>query len=120
MRAPYRKLFAIASWLPAIGVALMVWMTHDPLVARTLDAVSSLDFAALRQTPLATLVTLGAVIGTIALLQIGLGVVVALHLDNRKDIVGARRVLWPLTCIFVGSIALPLFYFRVLRHEAVA
>ena len=109
----YRTIFGIASFLPLILiVGLAVWATKDPVVDRLL----SLDLAMFKHGPRATVIRFCAIFGLTLVLQMGLGGVVALHVDKREDLPMANKVMWIILCVFVGSIFTPLFYFRKLRR----
>ncbi len=107
MRSPTaRTAFTIASFLPGIGVvAIAVW------VATTLKNPPRF----MTQEQLAT-IAVGIIVGAtvVSFLQIGLGIAVALHVTKRPDLSSTERALWTLACIFVGSLALPLFSLIVL------
>ncbi len=47
----------------------------------------------------------------IALLQIVMGIVVAIHTSGRHDMTSNEKAAWSLACLFVGSVALPMLFF---------
>lgn len=100
-----RTLFTALSFLPLVGVfAISGWL----VVAEAHLTVHSQDDL-LRLA----LTVIGAAT-VIAFVQIGLGIVVALHVSKRPDLSSAQRAGWAIACLFVGSFALPLFSFLVL------
>jgi hypothetical protein len=107
MRSPTaRTVFTIASFLPGIGiVGIAVW-------------ASTMLTAQLRYlTPEQLLHTVvGILVGAtlVSFVQIGLGIAVALHVTKRPDLSTTERAVWSIACLFLGSIALPLFSLIVL------
>ena len=106
MRSPAaRTSFTIASFLPIAGIfGLSAWAATAAARTRvpTQDEVIHM--------------LIGVVIGAcvVAFLQIGLGIAVALHVTKRPDLSSGERAAWTIACIFVGSLALPLFSLIVL------
>jgi hypothetical protein len=110
---PYRTLFGIASFLPAFCiVALAIWSVGDPVVDRLL----SFDFDMFKHGPRAIVIRFCVMLGIAVALQMGLGAAVALHMEKRPELSNGNKVMWIIGCFFVGSIFLPLFYFRKLRR----
>jgi hypothetical protein len=66
--------------------------------------------------PRATVIRFCAVFGLTLVLQMGMAAIVALHTDKRHDLTLGTKVMWIVGCLFVGSIFLPIFYFRQLRR----
>ena len=100
-----RTLFTALSFLPLVGVfAISGWIVvaGAHLTAHSQDEVMRL-----------VLTVIGAAT-VVAMVQIALGIVVALHVSKRPDLSSAQRAGWAIACLFVGSFALPLFSFLVL------
>ena len=110
----YRTAFAIASFLPVIVVvALAVWATGDPVADRLL----SLDYRMFLDGPRATVIRFSVMLGLVVVLQIGMSTIVILHtMEKRDDMSMGNKVTWIVLCFLIGSIFLPLFYFRKLRR----
>jgi hypothetical protein len=109
----YRTVFGVASFVPAICIAgLVAWAQRDPLVDRLL----SFDFQLFAHAPRAMLIRFAVVFGLVVVLQMGMATIVALHLDKREDVSSGSKVMWVALCLFVGSIFLPIFYFKKLRR----
>jgi hypothetical protein len=106
MRSPAaRTSFTVASFLPIAGIfAISAWAATFASRTRmpTQDDVIQM--------------LIGVVVGAcvVAFLQIGLGIAVALHVTRRPDLSSTERAVWTIACIFVGSLALPLFSLIVL------
>lgn len=106
MRSPAaRTTFTIASFVPIVAiVGLSVWASTSMVRTRfpTDDELLHL--------------LIGVVAGAsvVAFVQIGLGIAVALHVTKRPDLSSNERAAWTIACIFVGSLALPLFSLIVL------
>jgi hypothetical protein len=101
-----RYLFTAASFLPLAGVlAMSAWS-----VARFADLGRAAGTAEIQQV----VITIVLVSMLVAFLQIGLGIVVALHTAKRPDLSSTQKAVWTLACLFVGSFALPLFSLIVL------
>jgi hypothetical protein len=81
-----------------------------------MDRLLSLDFDMFKHAPRATLIRFLTMFGLILVFQMGMGAIVALHVDKRDDLSMSTKVLWIIGCLFVGSIFLPIFYFRQVRR----
>ena len=108
-----RAVFGVASLVPlGCVIALAVWAQRNPVVDRLL----SLDLELFAHAPRATVIRFGALLGLAIVFQFGMSAIVALHLERRDDVSRGTKILWPVLCLFVGSIFLPLFYVRKLRR----
>lgn len=104
-RAWARVLFTLGSFVPPLGVfALAGWM---------IASFGRLG-AAIPRVEIEQLIVLFGGATLIALWQMFLGIFVAVHTAGRKDMSSGAKIAWTLGCIFVGSIALPVFSFVVL------
>lgn len=112
MKPLARAVFGVGAFLPPIGVvSLAVYLTAVfPMPRGGLPSYRSLSLI-----PTSTWMTVGGGIVAVALVQILLGIVVAVHVSQRKDLSAAEKAGWTMACLFVGSIALPLFFFRKIR-----
>jgi hypothetical protein len=110
----YRTAFGIASFLPAIVIiALAVWASGDPVADRLL----SLDYKMFLDGPRATVIRFAVMMGLVVVLQMGMSTIVVLHtMEKRDDMPMGDKVMWIVLCFLVGSVFLPLFYFRKLRR----
>jgi hypothetical protein len=111
----YRAVFGIASFIPlGVVVAVAVWAQRDPVVDRLL----SFDFDMLQHGPRATVIRFCVAMGFAVVFQIAMTTIVALHMEKRedRDLDPGNKIMWIVLCAFVGSIFLPLFYFRKLRR----
>ena len=110
----YRTAFGIAAFLPAIVVvALAVWASGDPVADRLL----SLDLKMFTDGPRATVIRFCVMMGLVVVLQMGMASIVLLHtMEHRDDMAMGDKIMWIVLCFFLGSIFLPLFYFRKLRR----
>ncbi len=111
MTKPGRVAFAIASFVPAIGVIVAASLPQPAVHA----AMHRGDLASLLDLPRHTRIVLGAVIGALVLVQVTLAAIVAMVVVPRKDLRESEKILWMVSVALVGSIAAPLFYFKKLR-----
>lgn len=103
-----RTIFGLFAFLPLIGVladAVYLTLAVDParFAARPERMLHG-------ETGTALMFALGGCVA-IAFLQIALGAVVAIHTSKRSDMSSGEKAAWSFACIFVGSFALPLFFF---------
>jgi cytochrome bd-type quinol oxidase subunit 2 len=104
-RAWARILFTIGSFVPPLGVfGLAGWL---------IVSVGRIDTTRPDRNLEEALVFLGGAT-LIAFWQMFLGIFVAVHTAGRKDMSSGAKIAWTLGCLFVGSIALPIFSFVVL------
>ncbi len=106
-----RAVFGVFAFLPLLGVTAIA------------TALSSARWDARAASPEQLLhdpLVLGSLAGVvaIALLQIALAAVVAIHVASRRDLEGGEKVAWALACLLVGSIALPLFFLLKTKPRA--
>lgn len=102
-----RAVFGVFAFLPLLGVlGLSGYLSANVFERMARDPERYLQSTEGRATLLTVLVSCVA----IALLQIALGIVVAIHTSKRRDLGGGEKAGWTLACLFVGSIALPLFF----------
>jgi hypothetical protein len=112
MNQPWRSLFGLACFLPACAIiSLAVWGTSSASV----DHLMSLELHHVARIPLTTIVEVVALFGGTIVVQIGLAAVVGLHCDKRTDMTTTAKIMWPVGCLFVGSVVLPIFFFKKLR-----
>lgn len=110
-----RTAFGIAAFLPAIGIfAIAGVFASRPEVER---AIERLDVKALTALPTSALVMAAVVILATVFVQIALGAAAAIMLAPRKDVSSTAKVVWPLSVMFVGSVAAPLCYFMAIRKR---
>jgi hypothetical protein len=111
-----RALFGIFAFLPTAGVLVLSFLlTTNPIFERIArDPLSALRSG--RYDVL--LVGMGLAFLAIALVQIALGIAVAIHTHDRRDLTPGEKMGWTLACLFVGSIALPIFFFTKTRPPA--
>jgi hypothetical protein len=115
MSPQMRRLFGFASFLPIIAIiALAIWMSANP--HSYVNKLLEYDFSAAKHISTREWFVFGLTFGTTVFLQLGLGTVVGIYGSKRGMDVGAM-IGWTMACVFVGSIALPIFYFAVLRKH---
>jgi len=108
MSPTLRALFGVAAFLPLTAVvALSMYLTATVSDGPLADPGNWFRDGHVAE-PL--LVAGGGLVAT-AFLQLAIGVFVVVHCQNRRDLSGSERVVWPIACILVGSIALPMFFF---------
>ena len=102
-----RAIFGLFAFLPAMGVLAVAVLFSSFLTSSSLMTRPN-HLSASQQATL-----IGAGLGTLAIafLQIILGIVVAIQTSGRRDMTSNEKAAWSLACLFVGSIALPMFFF---------
>lgn len=102
--AAARLAFTIASFLPLLGVFGL---------ATALAMMASARAPRPNDLETVAIVLLGGAT-CIAFVQMALGAIVGLHTARRPDLSPGQRAGWTIACVFVGSVALPLFAWLVL------
>lgn len=115
MHRPWaRVLFTIGALVPMVLlVGISVYLS---MAVRHLDP-SAFDSAKPDMTPL--FVFLGGAT-FVAFWQMGMGAWVGIHASGRVDLSSGAKAAWTIACVFVGSLALPIFAFVVLPGAAAA
>lgn len=103
-----RMVFALFAFLPSIGVLSLAVYLVVALNGSPLEDPETWFRGGRIAVPI--LYAGGGVVG-IALLQMALGAFLFVHCWGRTDLSPGERVGWPLSCLLVGSIALPIFFF---------
>lgn len=113
MKQPYKTLFGILCWLPAIAiVAYAAWNVNHPLIDQL---TTERGLRHLRDVPVSWWVVAGLTLGVTVLAQLGLAAWVGLYCDKRPDMPQLHKILWPVGVAFVGSVFAPLFFFKKVR-----
>jgi hypothetical protein len=102
-------LFAIGCFIPGAGLVAIVGnlMALSESVHRS---VPTMNYESLIPAAVGTLL--------IAFIQIAMGIAVAIMTSKRADLSSAAKLGWTLGCLFVGTIALPLFLFMVVLRPS--
>jgi hypothetical protein len=115
MSPTLRALFGVVAFLPLIAVgALSVYLTSMVPDGPLADPENWVRHGHVAQP----LLVAGAALVATAFLQIAIGVFVFVHCQSRRDLSGSEKIVWPMACLLVGSIALPIFFFTMTKPRS--